>query len=118
MQVDHLKPIVRTRVYIGNNKYKSTGCLFPQDDTLENKMPSCRLCNYHKHTYNLEEFRNEVEKKVDRIMNSNMRLLLQYGLIAIKPERTVIFYFEKCAENNSPPMDKENLVHLNVDNGI
>ena len=98
MQVDHVKPIMRTKLYIGNNKYKDTGCMFPQYDTFENKVPACRLCNYHKHTFTLEEFRSEIQEKVNRVKNSNVRLLMQFNLLMENPDLTVKFYFEKARD--------------------
>jgi len=95
MQVDHLKPIMRKSIYQNGKSVKADGCYFPEHDTLENKMPSCRLCNYHKHTFSLEEFINEIQKKVERIKSSNIKLLEQYGLINFNQCDTVEFYFEK-----------------------
>jgi 5-methylcytosine-specific restriction endonuclease McrA len=49
-QAEHIKPIVRN--------IKKHGCLFPNDDTIENIVPVQKLINHYKHSLSLEEFRN------------------------------------------------------------
>ena len=77
MQVDHLVP----KALCGTDDY-------------DNLMPSCRLCNYHKNTYLIEHYRKQLLLKIDRVKNSNVRLLEQYGIIEFNRE-PVVFYFEK-----------------------
>lgn len=84
MQVDHI-----VSVYVDtlrNNK---------QNDSIDNLMPSCRMCNYYKQTDDIEGLR----RKLQNILMPNVRrpfiyrLALRYGLVAenIQPIR---FYFE------------------------
>lgn len=86
MQIDHIIPKCR------NNEYwvKTIGT-----DDIDNLNPSCRMCNFYKGMYNVEQFR----AKLNDILMSNVRLpfnyrlALKYGLIKenIKP---IKFYFE------------------------
>jgi|SRR6056297_1545155 len=85
MQVDHIKPLMRQ---MNTSSLKGT-------DTIDNMNPSCRSCNYHKSTYNIEEFRNQIKLKIDRVRNSNIKLLERYGLCDLHSENDVVFHYEK-----------------------
>ena len=78
MQVDHVISV-----------YGNDG-----SNDVENLMPSCRMCNFYKSTFTLEEFRKNLETLHERLRKPFIyRLAMKYGLIAeIKKE--VIFYFE------------------------
>ena len=89
MQVDHVE-----------NVYLATECLGKEvDDSINNYMPSCRMCNYYKGTETIEQFRNRLTDMLMRNVRRpfDYRLALKYGLIKedIKP---IKFYFEN--ENN------------------
>lgn len=78
MQVDHIKSVNRGG-----------------DNTFQNLMPSCRMCNYYKHTYSLEEFRKEMHTIHERIAKPFItRLGMKYGIVHIKKFNGV-FYFEE-----------------------
>lgn len=78
MQVDHIEPLYQGR-----------------QDEIENYNPSCRMCNFYKHTKDLEQFRKELEKLQERLKKVYIyRLALKHGLI-VEKENRVTFYFEK-----------------------
>ena len=63
-------------------------------NNFENLMPACRSCNYHKDTFRLEQFREEIKLKQERVKNSNILLLERFGLISFN-DSEVVFYFER-----------------------
>ena len=64
-------------------------------DDYENLNPACRLCNYHKDTFTIEIFREQLLLKVDRVLkDSNTRLLKKYGVVKFN-RNPIVFYFEK-----------------------
>lgn len=78
MQVDHLYSVYRG----GTND-------------IGNLMPSCRMCNFYKNTYTLEEFRRQLGLLKGRLEKDfTYRLALKYGLIEEK-EVDIHFYFEE-----------------------
>lgn len=83
MQVDH---VVSVFYYNGT-------------DDIENLMPSCRMCNFYKSTFSLEDFRKNLETLHKRLEKTFIyRLALKYHLIEEHRDK-VIFYFEKVEEN-------------------
>lgn len=82
MQVDHINPH-----YLGGI------------DEIENYMPSCRACNFYKSTFSINQFRENIEKKlINKLHNDfNYKMLLKYGLIK-EDFKPIKFYFE--GENN------------------
>lgn len=86
MQVDHVESV-----------YLATECLGKAvDDSINNYMPSCRMCNYYKNTGTIESFRNRLTDTLMRNvrLTFDYRLALKYGLIKeyVKP---IKFYFEQ-----------------------
>lgn len=85
MQVDHIEA-VRIAEYHGKEP----------DNSIENYNPACRSCNFYKATFDLEEFRKNIESSlVKRLRRDfNYKMLIKYGMIHedIKP---VKFYFER-----------------------
>ncbi len=78
MQVDHV-----ISVY---GKYGS--------NDLDNLMPTCRMCNFYKSTYSLDDFRKNLETLHERLQKTFIyRLALKYGLV-VEIKKEVIFYFE------------------------
>lgn len=64
-------------------------------DDESNLMPSCRACNYYKHTLSIEDFRARLAGLTTRLMREfDARLAYQYGMIKIE-EWDEKFYFEK-----------------------
>ena len=90
MQVDHIESV-----------YASSLLKKEVNDSIENYMPSCRMCNFYKSTSTIEQFRNNLQNMLMRNVRLpfDYRLALKYGLIKedIKP---IIFYFEKGISND------------------
>ena len=79
MQVDHMESL-----------YWHGGA-----DEIGNYMPACRMCNFYKSTFPLEEFRNRIEtipKRIDK--EFTYRFAKRYGIVQ-EIEEPVKFYFEK-----------------------
>jgi uncharacterized protein (TIGR02646 family) len=84
MQVDHVKSVF---YYNGTND-------------IDNLLPSCRMCNFYKSTFTLDEFRKNLESLHERLRKPFIyRLALKYGLITER-KKDVVFYFEKEKEND------------------
>lgn len=85
MQVDHIESVWSSEWHNKNH-----------DNSIDNLMPSCRMCNYYKGVYTIEQFRNNLKDTLMRNVRLpfDYRLALKYGLVKedIKP---VEFYFEK-----------------------
>lgn len=61
---------------------------------LDNLMPTCRMCNFYKSTYSLDDFRKNLETLHERLQKTFIyRLALKYGLV-VEIKKEVIFYFE------------------------
>lgn len=88
MQVDHIKS-----VYVSTMQ---NGWVDTQDDSIDNLMPSCRMCNYYKQSNDIEGFR----KVLNNMLMPNVRrpfiyrLAVKYGLV-IENVKPIKFYFEK-----------------------
>ncbi len=72
--------------------------LYPELDTIENKVPACIQCNMFKTVFSIEEFKRELQLQVQRARKSsvNFRNAERFGLIEIK-DKKIKFWFE---ENN------------------
>lgn len=84
MHVDHLVPFASTHCHEGKDPNR-----------MENLMPSCPPCNNFKMTYDLEQFRRDLEAQIWRARkySVNFRFAERYGLIKTV-ETKVRFYFE------------------------
>jgi hypothetical protein len=81
MQVDHVFSV----------------CNNGENNDIGNLMPACRMCNFYKSTYTIEQFRARLGKILGRL-NKRVyiyRLACQYGLVE-EHDKEVIFYFERC----------------------
>jgi len=79
MQVDHLKSLFKD----GTND-------------INNLLPSCRPCNRRKGTFDIEQFRLEIQNQVS-VLNkkyATYRNALRFGQI-IENCEPIVFYFEK-----------------------
>lgn len=87
MQVDHIKS-----VYV---ETMQNHWIDKQDDSIDNLMPSCRMCNYYKQADDIEGFRRALKDVLMRNVRRpfDYRLALRYGLVKenIHP---IKFYFE------------------------
>lgn len=90
--IDHINPLFRGLSQeqlnrIGYNRVKGT-------NNIENLYPSCPSCNCSKRTYTIEEWRNVIELKKERIKkNTDYNFLLKFGCV-IEIDKPVEFYFE------------------------
>lgn len=98
---DHVDPVFRDSELVrdekGQSKIIPTGtCWKPENDKLENMVPSCAPCNLFKSTFSVEQFRGEISEQINRARRSsvNFRTAERFGQITIKSE-PVIFWFEK-----------------------
>lgn len=67
---------------------------------IDNILPSCRMCNFYKSTFTLDEFRKNLETLHERLRKTFIyRLALKYGLIE-EHKKKFKFYFEKEKEND------------------
>jgi 5-methylcytosine-specific restriction endonuclease McrA len=95
--VDHVKPLMRYAKYHGGFEIDR-----PENHTMDNFYPACACCNLFKATWNIEQFRHELQMQVIRArkMSKNFRMSEKFGLISII-EKPIVFYFETYNENNS-----------------
>jgi 5-methylcytosine-specific restriction endonuclease McrA len=78
MQVDHII-----------SRYKNG------TDDLENFNPACRMCNFRKGVYTIEQFRREIQDQAETVMKTfGNRMSAVYGLINYTPHE-ITFYFER-----------------------
>lgn len=95
MQVDHIKALYR------NDDVKTLEVWGVErgEHKEENFNPSCARCNRWKGTFDLEVFRSEISKQVNRLNrdSSGFRMALDYGLIK-ETKNSVKFYFERVEE--------------------
>jgi len=100
MQIDHKFPKAKSHYLQSDAMMLGTGSEGLKDiNDIENLMPSCRRCNYHKGTFTVEEYREQLILKIDRVKDSNVLLLEQYGIITFN-RKPVVFYFEKLRGQN------------------
>jgi hypothetical protein len=87
MQVDHVDSL-------WFNSWKKKGTI--QDDSMDNLMPSCRMCNYYKGAGDIEMFRERLQNTLSNtcIDTFQARLAMKYGIIEYHPWNGK-FYFEE-----------------------
>ena len=93
---DHLIPLKRNWV-IKNGKQVFTDCLNPENDTLENMMPSCKSCNNDKSSLSIESWRDMIKNKVVCLNrdSTTYQKAKRFGLV-VEKDIDVVFYYEKC----------------------
>lgn len=98
-QVDHMKPVREMNGILDH----------PENDTIENLVPSCRQCNKRKGSGSIEFFRHELECSLDRLRmyNATFRFAELYEQIEATPKK-VVFFFEKFNEQNKYLNNKNN----------
>ena len=70
-------------------------------DDLENFNPACRMCNFRKGVYTIEQFRREIQDQAETAMKTfGNRMSSVYGLISYTPHE-ITFYFEKVNKQNN-----------------
>lgn len=95
--IDHLKPLLR---HLNKEELLRYGRV-RGDDCEDNYMPCCMSCNSSKSILSIEQFRDNVQSRI-QVLNktcSEYRIAKRFGLIeeTIKP---VVFYFEKMGGVN------------------
>ena len=62
---------------------------------LDNLLPACPRCNNLKHTFSIEQFRNEIAQQIQRARqySVNFRTAERFGLLQVN-EKRIVFYFE------------------------
>lgn len=91
MQVDHLVPKWHN---LTDEECSRKGIERGTDDE-SNLMPSCRACNYYKHTLSLEDFRTRLKDlSANCIKPFDVRLAMRYGMVKIE-SWDGLFRFEK-----------------------
>jgi len=87
--VDHIEPVVRGVIF-------KTEMYHPERDNMGNCNPSCASCNIQKHSFSLEQFRNNIKKYVESLnqYSTTYKFAKKYGLIT-ETNIEVKFYFEK-----------------------
>lgn len=84
MQIDHIRSV-----------YWNNG-----DNEIDNLMPACRMCNFYKSTYSLEEFRERLQTLTERLEKTFIyRLAKKYGIVE-EHKKPIRFYFEKRGREN------------------
>ena len=89
--IDHIEPIVRN---IGKK-----GCSHPTRENIDNLNPSCISCNIQKHSYSIEQFRENIKYFVTSLnkYSNQYKFAKKYGLI-LETNNEVIFYFESLRQ--------------------
>jgi 5-methylcytosine-specific restriction endonuclease McrA len=94
---DHFEAVRRTMSVV-NNKFVATGAMDkPENDRLDNFMPSCAPCNISKHSMTLEGWRVWLAGHLQSLNrhHSIYRLAKAYGLV-VETGAPVVFYFERA----------------------
>lgn len=83
MQVDHMEAVYRAEI---NGRQAN--------DSIDNYMPACRMCNFYKSTHTIDFFREMLGGIPERLQKVFIfRLAVKYGLVEIK-DKPIRFYFE------------------------
>lgn len=93
---DHLEPVER-KLAVRGGRLVATGELYkPENDRLDNFMPSCAPCNLSKHSMPLESWRGWLAGHVNSLNQYHpiYRLAKVYGLIT-ETGAPVTFHFER-----------------------
>ena len=93
---DHMHPVERKLKFHPTKGAVATSELWhPENDTIENMMPSCAPCNIDKHSLTLETWRSKLQRATDVLTKNNptYRHALRFGLLA-ETGIKVVFYFE------------------------
>lgn len=90
---DHVEPIYRDKKF-GTQK--------PRNDIIENIVPACATCNLFKNVFNLEQFRYELSRQVDRARETSINFRMAEKFEQIEATRSpIVFWFEY--KQKSPP---------------
>jgi len=89
---DHVKPVIR---YKGSQGYAMVN---PELDVLENLVPACHGCNLHKHSFDVEHYREIIHRGRQEFLRSGKgKALVRMGLVSMKDD-PIVFWFERYQE--------------------
>lgn len=82
-------------------------------NSIDNLMPACGSCNRYKSTMDLEVFRKELQKILDRLKRDicTYNIALRYGMVQENRE-PIKFYFEKVGGENAQNRRKEDITGI------
>lgn len=104
MHADHMEPVVRVTRDCMGRPLPAEECYMvkPERNVVANMMPACAPCNLHKGGYNLEGWRDIIQRSAEiaRRATSTFKAGERFGIITVS-ELPVVFYFERIA-----PTDK------------
>lgn len=95
--VDHVEAVNRKVKYVHGKGFVQTGELWrPENDCIENMMPSCPPCNIDKHASPLEVWRQKLARAVEVLANNypTYRHAKRFGLVQ-ETGVSITFYFER-----------------------
>lgn len=90
--IDHIVPKLRKN----NDDFLNHYNLERGKCRIENYNPSCKSCNASKGSWKLEQWKEEINKKYDRLLrdSSTFRLLIRFKIVK-RTKSNISFYFEK-----------------------
>jgi hypothetical protein len=100
---DHMEPVLRQSKLVRSSddysyKVVATGkCFRPENDSIDNLMPSCGPCNAHKGALGVEDWRRVLGDSLGILARnySTYRIALRFGMLIEKTMPSVIFHFEQ-----------------------
>lgn len=100
---DHLEAVNRKMRYDRDRGFVPTGEMWaPENDRLDNMMPSCAPCNIDKHAMPLEAWRQKLARSVEVLANNypTYRHAKRFGLVS-ETGASITFYFERVARGGA-----------------
>jgi 5-methylcytosine-specific restriction endonuclease McrA len=100
---DHVEAVNRKMRYDRDRGFVPTGELWaPENDRLDNMMPSCPPCNIDKHAMPLEAWRQKLARSVEVLTNNypTYRHAKRFGLVS-ETGASITFYFERVARGDA-----------------
>lgn len=97
---DHVEAIERKLQYVRGKGLVPTGESYkPENDTIENMMPSCPPCNIDKHSMSLDGWRRKLQDATGVLSRNNptYRHAKRFGLVQ-ETGAVITFYFERIKE--------------------
>jgi hypothetical protein len=105
MHADHREPVVRITRDPWSRPLPAAECrmMKPERNTVSNMMPACAACNLHKGGYDLEGWRDILQRSAAIVgrQTSTFRAGVRFGVIAVS-ESPVVFHFEQLARTQEP----------------
>lgn len=107
---DHLLAVKRELKFVqsdvcGPTRIVASGKLYrPENDSLENMMPSCAPCNIDKHSMPLEDWRIRLAGLLGVLERNQpaFRHAMRFGLLE-RTDKAIEFYFERVAREAAGP---------------